>query len=144
MIRAMHGLKWAGAFYEGEGSFGVHRQRYGYPSAVRLTIAQRNLEPLEWFLSDVNEVGKIVYRLNHGKDQWVYNAGTSVNALHVAELIWPYLSERRKAQIEIAVDEFVSVPHIKTYDVAFITKEVTPERTVALVNEINRRDARRG
>jgi hypothetical protein len=140
----MHGIEWAAGFYEGEGCFSVHRNSYGHPIALRLSVAQRTLEPLEWFLTAVNDVGKLQHRFLKGKDFWNYVAGKTENAFYVAELLWPYLSERRKAQIEVAVDEFLSVSHIYTYDVTFILKEVTPERTVALVNEIARRDARRG
>lgn len=137
----IHEMGWVAGFYEGEGCFAVNHNRYGHPNAVRLTIAQRNEEPLLWVL-DVVGIGKVTHRLIRGKDFWNYDAGKSLNALYIAEQLWPYLSERRQDQIIVKVDEFLSVRRVIDYSdaVAFLKEEVkAPRLHDAQVREMHRR-----
>lgn len=115
-------IAWAAGFYEGEGSFGVKRNPYGHPTALRVTVAQRTEEPLLRFHAAVDLVGKVRHRLIRGADFWYYDSGRTLIALQVAQLLWHHLSQRRKDQIEVAVDEFLSVRHILEYDVAFLVE----------------------
>jgi hypothetical protein len=131
-MRVTWGIGEAAAFYEGEGYFGAKRNPYGHPTALRLTVAQRNEQPLQWFLNAV-EVGRVQHRLIRGKDFWNYVAGKTANSLYVAKLIWPYLSDRRQDQIFDAIDEFLSVRHILQYDVSFFTEEVRAEAELQLI-----------
>lgn len=112
-------VAWAAGFYEGEGYFGVKHNSYGHPSSLRLSIGQRTQEPIDRFLL-IAGVGKVYCRWNRGKDLWVYSAGKTSQALDVARLLWPWLSERRQLQVEGAVDEFMSVRHIQQLDVSWV------------------------
>jgi hypothetical protein len=117
----VHGIEWAAGFYEGEGHFGVRRNPYGHPTALRMSIGQRTIEPLDWFYEDVGFVGKIFTRpMNRGAPLHVWAAGKTANAIQVAKLMWPLISERRQTQIEQAIDEFMSVRHVLEYDVSFV------------------------
>jgi hypothetical protein len=118
-------VAWAAGFYEGEGYFGVKRNPYGHPNALRFSIGQRTEEPILKFLA-IAGVGKIRHRHlpdGHGKEIWYYEAGKTANALLVIEALWPWLSERRKLQAQRAIDEFMSVRHVIEYDVVFSGRE---------------------
>ena len=123
-------IAWAAGFYEGEGTFFVRRSRGrdvpSFPNGLVLTICQHNEEPLLKFHGIFN-LGHIYGRIRRGKHVWWYSVSRTTDALHIAELMWPLLSERRQEQILDAVDEFASVPHVKSFDWSFFLKEVNVE-----------------
>lgn len=121
-------IAWAAGFYEGEGTFFTRtsrgRDHTPFPNGLVLTIVQRHEEPLLRFHGIIG-YGTIYQRIRRDKPMWWLTITRTKEALQVAELLWPWLSERRQEQILSAVDYFLSVPHVKSFDVSFFTEEVT-------------------
>jgi len=96
-------LGWAVGFFEGEGCFSVSVQKrnnnnidYSFPVA---TLANTDLFRLRRFYNIVS-VGRISdkYQRKTGKPYWVWRAHTFTEVHHVANLLYPYLSPRRRQQ----------------------------------------------
>jgi hypothetical protein len=89
-------IVWAGGLFEGEGCF-YYSARSGYRSAQ---ISMTDEEPLRRFHEAVVGVGKLrgPYERNlPRKEVWVWSATTFEEVQAVAAMLWPYLSERRRA-----------------------------------------------
>lgn len=103
-------LAWAAGFFDGEGNVYLQTHRSQVESGgVRRTpilcvqISQKDREPLDRFSRAVGVEGvrgpyKNGVKLN-GEQSWIYRmATTGQYARHILTLLWPWLTEVRKAQ----------------------------------------------
>lgn len=133
-------LAWAAGFFDGEGCTSVHRQE-GQPSYVRVSVAQKDLRPLERFKSAVGEVGGIDNRdlINaSGAHQWRVCGS---KALEVLSLLWPYLSAPKLEQAERVMEECgASLPPPRPFTGTLLVQcktgkaRLKPEDRIALVD----------
>ncbi|MGH7792995.1 MAG: hypothetical protein ACREOB_11840, partial [Thermodesulfobacteriota bacterium] len=124
-------IAYCAGLYEGEGTvhtdirtkkagskagLGKYERRYYRQSdsnvrQITLKIAMCDLIPLELF-RDTMDAGNIRGPYKRSNDNWkdiyVYTIGSYKEILHVKDLIWPYLSERRKEQFEAEIDKYES------------------------------------
>jgi hypothetical protein len=107
--RSLHDLSWAAGIYEGEGGVYVR-------SSLQLIVSQKDPEILHWFIDAVG-AGKI-YEVKHqtGEHGQMYRATISKTneVLRVINLLWPWLSTRRKQQANEAVRKWEERP--QTYN----------------------------
>jgi hypothetical protein len=106
-------VAWAAGLWEGEGCFHTQsgmvrvtkkgeRRIYSYP---RASMTMTDLDVLDHFCEVVG-VGRVKRRarranaLPQHKNQWVYTADSQADVERLAELLLPWMGERRAEQIE--------------------------------------------
>lgn len=98
-------LAWAAGFFDGEGSAYVQyssrtkyaeKGKYAYPA---IQVTQKDPRPLQRFMDALGGIGNVrgPYDKHNGQCFW-HKAGKG--ALEVVEMLWPYLSEPKREQIE--------------------------------------------
>ena len=107
-------LSWAAGFFDGEGNFGsfiskANDRKSGRKRYIVAQIAQVDVRPLERFLRAVG-LGSvhgpyIDKRPTHAPIyQWRYSG--AIGCQQLTELLWPYLSEPKREQIEAAWEKY--------------------------------------
>lgn len=96
-------LAWAAGFYDGEGSLSTIKPAgtcINY--ALTMEVSQVDRRPLERFHNAVGNIGKIVLLKSKRPNCSPIHRLTLTrkNAEKVIELLWPYLSDPKKEQIE--------------------------------------------
>lgn len=92
-------IAWAAGFIDGEGSMGFYqRSGVGRNSGImRIAVSQKDDEPL-YRLNEIFGCGNLTA---HGqRDISTWKVEKSLDVLTVAEKIYPYLTHRRKQQID--------------------------------------------
>ncbi len=98
-------IAWAAGFFDGEGSFTAT-----YPSNVRrhylrVSVAQQDTELLERFQSIIGGVGNIYFnkpRPSNPNGCHMFQV-TGRDAFQIACQLWPWLSEKKKAQFKTMI-----------------------------------------
>lgn len=88
-------IMWAAGFFDGEGCFYLHRNRYG-----RINISQSHPEVLERFRDAVG-VGYVLGPYEKRTCQmWHYQCTNSVEVKHVVDLLYPHLGSLKRADAD--------------------------------------------
>ena len=92
-------LAWAAGFFDGEGGtyiqHNARKRKY-----LKIIVGQKHREPLDR-IRRIFQCGNITQRAN-GIYVWQVCTGDDVH--HVLEMMWPYLTEIKRLQANIAID----------------------------------------
>lgn len=99
----MSEVAWAAGLFEGEGSFGVTAGR-GDQCALVASMAMVDEDVMCRF-HEVVGVGFLISteRTKNGKQVFRWGTKNMLEALHVADLLGPWLGERRRLQVRAAI-----------------------------------------
>ncbi len=96
-------LAWAAGFWDGEGSCGRYYRRNGSPDGtLRASLGQAERSTLDRFQSIVG-IGKVGPHMGHGKRYWAWQCWRQLDFMLLAFMLWPYLSEPKRAQFSRAM-----------------------------------------
>lgn len=93
-------VAWAAGLFEGEGSFSTSL-RNGKVATFRASLAMRDEDVVRRFHAVVG-VGHVRFDKS---GLWQWAAGSRSDVLHVAELLLPFLGQRRLTQIHAAIEQ---------------------------------------
>lgn len=99
-------IAWFAGWFEGEGSIVVTQPSKRGGRYVRMSGASTDEDSIDAIISIVggNKSSKIVGREAHHKDQWIWTLTKTEDAIALAEKIYPFMTSRRKAQIDHAIE----------------------------------------
>lgn len=110
-MRTLAELAWAAGFYEGEGTIVTTSTNKGKSRSIRIAINQADIQPLEQFRNFVGlgfVSGPYKKRPNR-KLIWYYQVQRFEHVQALLAMLWPNLSERRKAQARAALEKYHSL-----------------------------------
>src|SRR5437879_632039 len=113
-----HERAWAAGFFDGDGWAGSVRNRNGRRPAARVNQSGENLPVvLERFHRAVEGRGSLggPYESRGRKTLYCWVASSSKDVSAVGAFLWPWLTERRRRQFEVAVGT-IDVPEVDPED----------------------------